>query len=309
MQDLRTIRVIIPAYNAAAFLAQTVASVLAAHDVIVRVVIVDDGSQDATAEVARQLQAKHKNVSLISQKNGGVSTARNAGIDKADHYVCFLDADDLLAPDGLRQLMFALEANDDAVAAYGRVGYMSGTVKRTPPLNLKMRQTGDISSSVLCGNLIDTPGAILFRTEAILQVGGFIPGVRIGEDWNLYARVAQLGPVLFVDEIVMWYRIHEGSVMSRGRLSLADFKLALDSTYSCALIRSKHSISVLKKSRLEREIGLSSYIIQRSQSLYHIMSTVKDLVLTDGFFSNGGFNNKRFWRMMGSALKAAWRFL
>ena len=310
MDDPNTICVVIPAYNAGLFLADTVASVQASRDVNVRIVIVDDGSQDDTGAVALRLQATHANVVLISQANGGVSAARNAGVSAAGRYVCFLDADDLLEPDGLRNLLLALQMTDGAVAAYGRVGYlMSETGERRQPSNSPVRQSGDISASVLCGNLIDTPGAVLFCTEAVLQVGGFLSSLRIGEDWNLYARVAQLGKVLFVDRIVMWYRLHEGSVMSRARLSVNDFQPALNATYNCSLIESKHSRSVISRSRLKREIELGAYMFQRSRSLNDLLMSIREIIFSDGFLSIRALLHLSFWRMLGSALRAFWRLL
>lgn len=307
MENPDTIRVVIPAFNAAPFLAETVMSALAARDVAVRVVIVDDGSQDDTAAVARYLQAEHDNVRLIMQPNGGVAAARNAGIDIADRYVCFLDADDLLVPDGLAHLLRGLQSDANAVAAYGRVGHLRQNGKHTAPLPSRARQSGDVGATVLQGNLVDTPGAVLFRSAAVARTGGFVPGVRIGEDWNLYARVAQLGRILFVDETVLWYRLHEGSVMSRGRRTLADFRSALDATYNNALIRSKHSDDVLAKSRVQREIGLTAYIIQRARSVSDIAGSMADLVSSDGFVRHGGLMHKRFLRLIGTSIKACLR--
>lgn len=304
MDGSTTICVVIPAYNAAAFLAETVASVLAARDVMVRVVIVDDGSQDETAAVARRLEADHANVVLIAKANGGVSSARNAGIGEADRYVCFLDADDLLAPDGLSHLLRALQADSGAVAAYGKVGHLRESGERTPPRAALLRQSGDISATVLRGNLVDTPGAMLFCADAIRQVGGFLNRIRIGEDWNLYARVAQLGAVVFVDETVMWYRLHVGSVMGRGRQSLSDFRATLDATYGDTLIRSRHTVDVLAKSRLEREIGLASYLVQRSRAVSEVAAAVVELVHADGFVRYGGLTHRRFWRLLGMSVKA-----
>lgn len=309
MHDPNTICVVIPAFNAAAFLAETVASVLAARDVTVHVVIVDDGSRDDTAAVARKLEAEHDNVVLISQQNGGVSSARNAGINAASRYICFLDADDLLAPDGLRHLLLALQAQRGAVAAYGRVGYLTSTGQRKLTHGSQARQSGDISTSVLCGNLIDTPGAVLFCTKAILRVGGFLPGLRIGEDWNLYARIAQLGPVLFVDKVAIWYRLHQASVMNRTRMAMEDFRPALEATYNSEIIQSNHSEYVLSKYRLQREIELALYIVQRSSSFSQVLSAIFDLLRSENFTKNGGLKDKRFWRIFLSAGKTFWRLL
>ena len=93
------ISVVIPSYNYASFLPQSVASVFAQRgpDVDVQVIVVDDGSTDNTADVARGLGA---DITYIYQKNQGLSAARNTGLRAADgDFVAFLDADDLYTPD------------------------------------------------------------------------------------------------------------------------------------------------------------------------------------------------------------------
>lgn len=97
--------VIIPAYNAEGVLEQCVASVLAQEGVEVEVIVVDDGSRDDTRAVAERLVADDARVRVVSKPNGGVSSARNAGLDVATgEAVLFVDADDALVPGALASL-------------------------------------------------------------------------------------------------------------------------------------------------------------------------------------------------------------
>lgn len=96
------ISVIIPAYNAADTIEGTVASLRAQNFDGMEIIIVDDGSMDTTAAVCRSLASSTEGIRLLTKENGGVSSARNAGLDVAcGEYVMFVDADDILRPGAL----------------------------------------------------------------------------------------------------------------------------------------------------------------------------------------------------------------
>ena len=107
--------VIIPVYNCEKFLETAVDSVLAQPFKDIQIVIVDDGSTDASGEIADSLQVLHDNITVLHQENQGVSAARNAGIDYVIHmdtgldgYIAFLDADDLWAKNAVDERVAAL---------------------------------------------------------------------------------------------------------------------------------------------------------------------------------------------------------
>ena len=105
---MEKIYVIVPAYNAEAFLGSAVESVLQQKYKNIHVVVIDDGSSDRTLEIARSLEVRHTRIKVLTQKKSGVSIARNAGIEyvlsnalSEDVYLAFLDSDDLWHPDYL----------------------------------------------------------------------------------------------------------------------------------------------------------------------------------------------------------------
>ena len=105
------VSIIIPAYNAAAFIRRAVKSALAQTWQPVEVIVVNDGSTDDTAAVVQSLCAQHPQLRLISTENGGVSRARNTGMDASrGEYLTFLDADDVLLPDAVELLLTHLLA-------------------------------------------------------------------------------------------------------------------------------------------------------------------------------------------------------
>ena len=105
------VSVVVPAYNAAWSLDETLASVCAQTYRDIEVLVVDDGSTDATADVAAAWSQRDCRVRLIRKPNGGVASARNRGLREARGvYVAPIDADDLWAPDNVERQVAALEA-------------------------------------------------------------------------------------------------------------------------------------------------------------------------------------------------------
>lgn len=99
------VSVIIPLYNVEAYVGQCLDSVVNQTLKSVEIICVDDGSQDRSAEIAEEYRKKYPNVKLIRKENGGLSSARNAGLDAAQgRYVYFLDSDDYIEPETLEEL-------------------------------------------------------------------------------------------------------------------------------------------------------------------------------------------------------------
>lgn len=210
------IAIIVPAYNAAAFLPDAIRSVLAQTHADWSTVVIDDGSIDATASVASTFH-DHR-IRLIRQPNAGVSAARNAGIEivptpvswpgvarrpttcgaqpeKPPDAILFLDADDWLAPNALACLAAALDSAPQAVAAVGRFARIGpDTVARTAP----SPPQGDLLERLLTRNLFANGGHLLIRRHAVEVAGEFRTDLSYGEDWEFWTRLALLGPFVSV---------------------------------------------------------------------------------------------------------------
>ena len=106
------VSIIVPAFNAAGTLAETVASVVAQTVPFWEMVIIDDGSTDATGALADEFARQDARIRVVHQANGGEAAARNAGLLAARHeWILFLDADDYIAPRYLERMGDALTAN------------------------------------------------------------------------------------------------------------------------------------------------------------------------------------------------------
>jgi glycosyltransferase involved in cell wall biosynthesis len=207
------IAVIVPAFNVAPFISDCILSVLRQTHADWFMVVVDDGSSDATGVVASGFCDER--IRLVRQDNAGVSAARNTGIATAlslpdpsrpvDAFV-FLDADDWLGEDALAELTRALCRRPRAVAACGRYARVTGR----GAVHLSPRSPGGyLLERLLASNLFANGGHLLIRRHAVGAAGGFRQDLQYGEDWEFWTRVALLGefvsaptrrPVLFVRE-------------------------------------------------------------------------------------------------------------
>jgi glycosyltransferase involved in cell wall biosynthesis len=199
-----SVSVIIPAFNAAAFLREAVESALAQTHAPLEVIVIDDGSTDSTAEVARRLP-----VTYIHQENAGVSTARNRAIaySRGD-LIALLDADDVWLRQKLAIQIDCLTENPEAGYASCFFSYifrpLPGPPSWWPP---KWYRDGRVppTEAGLC-----IPSTWLIRRSTWDAVGPFEPQRRLGEDINWLARAKDLGiTTALVEDVLVHKRVHE----------------------------------------------------------------------------------------------------
>lgn len=216
------VTVVIPAWNAEAFIAETIASVLAQTTPPAAVIVIDDGSTDGTAEAARQ-QGPHVQVRTIA--NAGVGAARNVGWREATTpWVAFVDADDLWEPDKLQRQLAAAGEAALVYAARWHIGDVRGARLQTEWDTL---HEGDIFETLLQGNCI-TMSSALVRRAALEAVGGCSEDRTLGPcaDWDLWLRIAHDHRVAAVREPLVAYREHD-SGMSRSAEGMNRARLAV----------------------------------------------------------------------------------
>jgi glycosyltransferase involved in cell wall biosynthesis len=198
-----SVSVIIPAYNAEPFIAETVKSALNQTFNDLEVIVVDDGSKDRTAE---RLAEFGDRIRVHRQANAGVAEARNAGVKlSSGSYIAFLDADDTWLPQKLeRQLAFR-----DAPLIYSD-RFNTGARGDLPIVQSEVTKMydGDVFLPLMLeGNFI-TNSSVLIRRDVFEATGGFASGVSPAEDWDLWLRVAERHPVAFCPDPLVRYRFH-----------------------------------------------------------------------------------------------------
>ena len=195
---------VIPAYNAQAYVAQAIESVLAQTYAPVEIVVVDDGSDDGTERVVRGFGPR---VRLYRQAHGGPGAARNLGVAKSTGpLLAFLDADDLWMPDKLERQVEALQQSSECGMVFGMVQQFQQGGGTEPP------QPGHFA------------GTLLVRREAFNKVGPFAEDLHVAEFIDWYARATDLGLTWrLLDQVVLRRRIHGENLGVRERSASSDY--------------------------------------------------------------------------------------
>ena len=205
---------IIPAYNAAAFVREAVDSALAQEGVEQEIIVVNDGSTDATPQILAEYGDR---IRVITQENRGVAASRNAGAAVArGEWLAFLDSDDIWRPRKLaRQLATAEDQTQLVFALRENFGQPERVALFLPnPPDELVVNTFQV---LLIDNWVTTSTVIL-RRASFERVGGFeVSRDLMGcEDWDLWLRLAAKGErFAFVSEPLVRYRWHGGGITSR----------------------------------------------------------------------------------------------
>jgi glycosyltransferase involved in cell wall biosynthesis len=213
------VSIIIPTYNAAAFLPRAVESVLTQTYPRVQVVVVDDGSTDETPHLLKRFGSP---VLCRRQTNRGPAAARNFGLSVAEgEYIGFLDADDWLLPRTLLRHVRVLEARPEYGWVYGDVQYVdeAGNHIDLASQRFRYRQRrrleGFLFPSLIHGNFIPIH-APFFRRRCLEGAGPFDEDPElIGiEDWDLLLRLSLIAPAAYLPEICAVCMVRPGSLSS-----------------------------------------------------------------------------------------------
>lgn len=208
-QDI-VVSVVVPAYNAAAYLDETLHAIVASDYPHFEVVVVDDGSTDATLRLAQEWAQREKRVRVFTQSNQGVCATRNRAIREArGRYILPVDADNRIAPHFMGEAVQALDAHPEVKACVPRAeffGARSGEW-RLPPFSLP---------ELARHNIMDT--CALYRREDWERVGGYDESIIAREDWAFWIAVLKGGgQVMRSERVGLFYRVQAQSKRTRDR--------------------------------------------------------------------------------------------
>ena len=204
------VSVVIPAYNAEAFLGETLDSVLAQTYPNLEIIVVDDGSTDATPQL---LENYSDRIRVLRQANAGQAAARNYGARETHgELLAFLDSDDLWDPDKITRQVDLLARFPEALAVYcdHRTIDDQGRLLASSAVLSYPRPSGDILMALLLGSCIITPGLVLLQRQAFEAAGGFdkTSFMRGHEDYALWLRLATRGSFVYRTDTLVSYRRH-----------------------------------------------------------------------------------------------------
>ncbi len=199
MSDMPLVSVIVPVYNGAAYLAEALASVQAQSYRPIEVIVVDDGSTDASGDVARRATPQAR---VLHQANQGAGAARNRGVAEATgELLAFLDQDDVWVGEKLRWQVAALDADPTLDLAFGHVQQFL-----SPDLDVSLRARLSCPDHPQPGLL---PSALLIRRAAFERIGPFERGWRVAEWAAWYTRSVDHGlRSVMLPQVVARRRLH-----------------------------------------------------------------------------------------------------
>jgi len=203
----RCISVVIPAHNAARTLAATLESLAASRDLIREIIVVDDSSDDGTAEVAQEAGRRHDlPVDVLRIEARDTGTTRNTGLDHAQgRYIYFIDADDLALAGGLEALLDALEGGTATIA-------VGATLRRTEGLPDKVKTVNGLgpdraanAATLLKDKTWSIAVGAALVERRLAQSVRFPQGVGLDEETCYWAALATCGDFTVIDRTVLLY--------------------------------------------------------------------------------------------------------
>jgi glycosyltransferase involved in cell wall biosynthesis len=243
---------IIPCYNAQSTIGRAMDSLLQQTVVIDQIIVINDGSTDASLEVLNAYQLQHNQIVIINQENQGVGVARNNAIRKAlGTYILTLDGDDFFEPSFVEKALIKFSENDNlgaVMCGYTRVVNGEKILPYIPePISFQscLMHNGAIS-------------CLLFKKKAILEAGLYDEQMQLGyEDWDLNIRILKLGYVYgVVREVLFNYTDTDAS--RNDRAELKDLELRMQLFYKYREDYEQHSAYFFKEfikenNRLKKE--------------------------------------------------------
>lgn len=208
------ISVLMPVYNTARYARTAVESVLSQTFVDFELLALDDGSTDKSLSILREFAAKDHRVQILSRRNRGLVLTRNELIAAArGHYLAVMDSDDISRPQRFEKQVAYLDAHSDCVAVGSRsliidsAGLPIIESKNELTHNeLDLAHVSEKFESRMCHS------SVMMRREAVMHAGSYRGEYRFSEDLDLFLRLAEMGKLANLPEVLVEYRQHLRSV-------------------------------------------------------------------------------------------------
>ncbi len=241
------VSVVMPVYNGAKYIGEAIQSLIAQTCSDWELIIIDDGSTDATAQIA--LSISDPRINFAQQPNAGAGAARNAGIARASgKYLAFLDADDLYLPTALESNIQFLDSNPEMGLVYSDGFYCDEKGKPFARLSdfRPSNVTGHVLETIVINPLLGASCSALMRLKSVRQQElWFDSDVKITEDWDFFIRFAQSEQFGYNAQPTCLYRWHGENSTLRNKDLKANVELVrlrvLRSTYFSTLLAGTRS--------------------------------------------------------------------
>ncbi len=230
--EMPIVSVIIPTYNAAHFILDTIKSVASQTMADFEVIVVDDSSSDDTLRIIRDFAGLDRRIRCIPfEKRSGVSAARNAGIKESrGKYIAFLDHDDLWLPQKLEKQIELFNRDSDLGLVFSKEAIMTLDNKTVGISGgTGSARKGYIFKDLLCGYSI-SPSTVVIKREVFDTLDEWFPeSMEMAEEADLFLRAAYVYKIDYCNEVLVKWRMHSGNDSSlRRSLLIKDLNSTLD---------------------------------------------------------------------------------
>lgn len=216
---MASIDVVVPNYNYDKYLRACVESILNQEAVAIRVLIIDNASDDDSAEIARSLACDRRVELVLRTENLGTHASFNQGIDWAEaDYFLLMFSDDFLVPGALKRAIGVMEADKSIAFTYGRDIPLKGNApiphipQQSDPPPLRLHQGRDFIKQFCRLGVFQIPGpSIVVRTSVQKRVGHYRTSLPHSDDYEVWLRLAMHGPVAELDCIQAGIRSHDAN--------------------------------------------------------------------------------------------------
>lgn len=288
-----TVSVVIPTYNNERYIVEALESVLSQTYDDYEVVVVDDGSTDATR---RLLEPYLDRIRYHHQENRGLAVARNVGLDLAEgKYVTYLDGDDVMLSGNLEIKAAVMESRPDLGGVFSDFCVFSDagilhergekptfqffrkTGKDIPEIFTsaeKMALDGIGSATLYSGRMFDwlfqgnviLPSTMVFRKDTALRVGKFLPHLRTQQDYEYWLRFSKLAPLGYIDDVYVKYRRHAKQLTDRSNIArVIETSMRIIESYE-EEFRANGKEDVFRNRKTEKLLDLSKAYIRMDRA-------------------------------------------
>jgi glycosyltransferase involved in cell wall biosynthesis len=263
MNGAPKVSVVIATYNRAKFLPETIDSVLKQEFQDLEVIVVDDGSSDNTQEVLRPYG---DTIRCLYQENRGPSAARNLGARHARAaWIAIQDSDDLCARNHLETLFNYAREHEDCAMIFANGAYLGGKQHNRdtiiPPHKSRHLARSGVRLVDLFEKSIVRLQASLISKKCYDAIGGHDESLRISMDLDLAFRIFMRHPVAYLDEVVFYYRKHEGNIGRDQELRLLENIRVIEK-----LLRDQPQADrILGRGRVTRRLAYRYYRLAKSR--------------------------------------------
>lgn len=261
------VSVIVPVYNQAPFIRETVGSVLAQDFDAFELILSDDGSTDGTSEILREYEAEDpQHVKVVtSERNTGIAGAFNRGLDaRTGKYIAWLGGDDVMLPGKLSRQVAVLEARSDVIGCCHDADVFDSASGRsygrfTEVYNGRRGVRDGGVELLLDPTYLMLPSTMMVRSAAVGSLR-FDPRIRVSNDWLFDIQLFRHGRVVGLDDVLARYRRHDRNATSQGADALEDALVVLtlaEARYPelHRLIRRRRVASILVEARVRMRSG------------------------------------------------------